>query len=140
MVAARSRFGARLVPANAQGVRALLKALRRGELVAILPDQEPRFGQGVFAPFFGQPAYTLSLVGKLLRKTGAKAVMGYMERLPDHAGYRIHYLPAPEGVADADPIKAATALNQGVEQCARALPAQYQWSYRRFRRQPDQDD
>jgi len=65
--------------------------------------------------------------------------LSHMERLPDHAGYRMHYFPAPEGVVDANPIKAATALNQGVAQCARAQPAQYQWSYRRFRRQLDQD-
>ncbi|MGC9455947.1 MAG: lysophospholipid acyltransferase family protein [Halothiobacillaceae bacterium] len=131
---ARARFGANLVPAGHRGVRALLAALKRGELVAILPDQEPRFGQGVFAPFFGQPAYTLSLVASLLRRTGAVAVMGYVERLPAGAGYRLHYLPAPEALDDPDPVTAATALNRGVEQCVRALPEQYQWSYRRFRR------
>ncbi|MFP4155383.1 MAG: lysophospholipid acyltransferase family protein [Halothiobacillaceae bacterium] len=134
VVKARARFGARLVPASTRGVRALLAALRRGELVAILPDQEPSFGQGVFAPFFGHPAYTLLLVAGLLRRTGATAVMGYMERLPGGQGYRLHYLPAPEAVADPDPVIAATALNQGVERCVRALPRQYQWSYRRFRR------
>ena len=136
MVEARSRFGAQLVPANTRGVRALLTALRQQQLVAILPDQEPRFGQGVFAPFFGHPAYTLTLVASLLRKTGAKAVYGFMERLPRGQGYRLHYLPAPDGLDAEDPVEAATALNRGVENCVRRLPAQYQWSYRRFRTRP----
>lgn len=145
MTEARSRFGAQLVPADLKGVRALLGALKRGELVAILPDQEPSFGQGRFAPFFGHPAYTLTLVQSLLRRTGARALFAYAERLPAGNGFRFHYLPAERLVADGDladedPDRALAALNRGVENLVRLNPSQYQWSYRRFRRQPDRSE
>jgi len=145
MTEARSRFGARLVPADMKGVRALLGALRRGELVAILPDQEPSFGQGSFAPFFGHPAHTLTLVRTLLRRTGAGVLFAHAERLPDGEGFRFHYLPADElvpdnGLAADDETAALTALNLGVERLVRRCPEQYQWSYRRFRHQPQGQD
>lgn len=137
MTASRERFGATLVPANRHGVKALLLALRRGELVAILPDQEPSAGEGAFAPFFGQPAYTLTLIHHLMQKTGARAVFGRTERLPHGAGYRLKYVEVPANLYDPDPAIALAALNQGVEQLVRENPAQYQWVYRRFRRQPE---
>lgn len=132
----RERFGGKLVPANRHGVKALLLALRRGELVAILPDQEPNVGEGAFAPFFSQPAYTLTLVHNLMKKTGAIAIFGRSERLPYGQGYRLDYFAAPSGMYDPDPATALAALNAGVEQMVRENPAQYQWVYRRFRRQP----
>ncbi|WP_407275663.1 lysophospholipid acyltransferase family protein [Halothiobacillus sp. DCM-1] len=136
MTQGRTRFGAQLVPADRRGVKALFLALQRGELVAILPDQEPGVGEGAFAPFFGQPAYTVTLIHQLLQKTGARAVFGRTERLPQGRGYVLNYYPAPEALYDADVTISLTALNAAVEQIARENPAQYQWSYRRFRRQP----
>ncbi|MEJ2403184.1 MAG: hypothetical protein P8171_02670 [Candidatus Thiodiazotropha sp.] len=104
----------------------------------MLPDQQPRSDKGaVFAPFFHWPALTMLLVNRLARKTGARVVLACAERLDRGRGYKVHYLPAPEGVADEDPVKAATALNQGVEQLIRLFPSQYQWSYKRFSKQPD---
>lgn len=137
MTQARERFGAKLVPANRLGVKALLLALRRGALITILPDQEPNVGEGAFAPFFGQPAYTLTLIHNLMQKTGAVAVLGRTERLARGQGYRLQFYPAPEGMADPNPTIALAALNAGVEQMVRANLAQYQWVYRRFRRRPD---
>ncbi|MGC8697444.1 MAG: lysophospholipid acyltransferase family protein [Halothiobacillus sp.] len=136
MTQARARFGSKLVPANRFGVKALLLALRRGELITILPDQEPNVGEGAFAPFFGHPAYTLTLVHNLMLKTGAVAVLGRTERLAHGAGYRLHFYPAPAELANPDPAIALAALNAGVEHLVRLAPAQYQWGYRRFRRQP----
>ncbi len=137
MTQSRERFGAKLVPANRQGVKALLLALRRGELITILPDQEPNVGEGAFAPFFGQPAYTLTLIHNLMQKTGAVAVLGRTERLARGQGDRLHFYPAPEGMVDPDPAIALAALNAGIEQMVRANLAQYQWVYRRFRRRPN---
>lgn len=140
MVEGRSKGGALLVPTTTAGVKAMYEALYRGELVAILPDQQPRQAgksAGVFAPFFNVPALTMVLVNRLVRRTGAMVVYTYVERLPDAKGYRIHFLPAPEGVGDADPVIAARALNEGVEACVRRCPQQYQWSYRRFSVRPD---
>jgi len=136
----RSKGGARLVPTTAAGVKALFEALHRNELVAILPDQQPRHAgksAGVFAPFFQVPALTMVLVNRLARRTGAVVIYTYVERLPDARGYRIHFLPAPDRVDDADPVVGASALNQGVETCVRRCPQQYQWSYRRFSVRPD---
>jgi len=133
---ARERGGAHLVPTDAGGVRALLKALRQGGLVGILPDQDPGLDVGVFAPFFGHPANTMVLLPKLARKSGATVLFVYSERLPRGRGFRLHIRPAPAGIDDADLTLAAASLNQGVEACVRALPEQYQWGYKRFKGRP----
>lgn len=131
----RSRFGSDMAPANLRGVRQALRALKRGELVAILPDQAPRAGEGVLAPFFDHPALTMTLIRTLVRRTGAPAFTGWAERLPDAAGFRIHYAPVVEPIDADDPEEAAAALNREVERVVREKPEQYQWTYRRFRRQ-----
>lgn len=136
MIQGRSHLGARMVRTDSSGVRQLFETLRRGGVVGILPDQDPGDSGGVFAPFFGVPANTMLLLSRLARKTGAAVFIGYCERLPRAAGYRVHIFPAPDGIADADPATATTALNRGVERCVRALPEQYQWGYRRFRTRP----
>jgi KDO2-lipid IV(A) lauroyltransferase len=136
----RSRSGARLVPTNAQGVKALYGALKAGEIVAILPDQQPKSKEksaGVFAPFFGEPALTMVLLSRLARKTGAAVVFSFSERLPGGDGFRMHWLEAPEGIDAEDPEVAAAAVNRGVEACVGICPDQYQWSYKRFEARPD---
>jgi KDO2-lipid IV(A) lauroyltransferase len=139
MVEGRGRSGGTIVPTDASGMRALYQALGRGEAIAILPDQQPKSdgGAAVFAPFFGVPALTMTLVSRLARKTGAAVIYVYVERLPRGRGFRMHWLPAPQGIDDADPVIAATALNRGVEACVARCPTQYQWSYRRFDARPD---
>ncbi len=133
----RERAGAKLAPTDASGVRALYKALNRGELIAILPDQDPDRESGVFADFFGVPANTMTLLSRLTRKTGASVFFTYAERLPKGAGYHLHFLPAPEQLSDKDVIRSAKSLNQAVEHCARTLPTQYQWAYKRFKTRPE---
>ncbi len=134
---ARERGGAELVATDNRGVKRILQTLKSGGMTGILPDQQPKSDRGaVFAPFFGHPALTMMLTNKLARKTGAKVILACAERLPGGRGYDIHYLPAPEGIADADPERAARALNQGVETLIKLFPAQYQWSYKRFAKQP----
>lgn len=137
MRAARERFGARLVSADNTGIRALYKALGRGEMVAILPDQAPSSRSGsVFAPFFGIPASTMVLLSRLALKTGAPVVFGYAERLPNGRGYHLHFLPAPSAIGQGSVESSASEVNSMVEQCARAIPEQYQWIYKRFRVRP----
>lgn len=128
------------IRAEAAGVRQLLKWLQRGGVVGILPDQQPKQGDGDFAPFFGRPALTMSLLGRLAARTGATVLVAWCERIADSPSgprFALHVEPAPEGVADADPVAAATALNRAVEHVARRDPAQYQWTYKRFSIQPD---
>lgn len=127
MQAGRQRAQAQLAPANLQGVRLLIKALRRGEAIGILPDQAPGVGEGEWADFFGRPAYTMTLVSRLQQSTGAAVVMAFAERLPQGAGYRLHL----ERVS-ADPLNPA-ALNRAVEQVIGRCPAQYLWGYNRYK-------
>lgn len=137
ILAARKRSGATLAPITARGIRVLVQALERGDYVGILPDQTPRTDKGaVFAPFFGIPAYTMLLVNRLSRKTGAPVVFLFAERLGPGRGFRIHCRQAPEAVASDDDVTAAAALNQGIAECVRICPEQYLWPYRRFRERP----
>lgn len=133
---ARERLGARLVPTDTKGVRALYHALTQGGMIAILPDQDPRDETGAFAPLFGVQAKTMTLLPRLANKSGAALLFCTAERLSWGRGFRLHFLPAPAGIDNDDATVAATALNQGVEQCIRLAPAQYQWSYKRFRTRP----
>jgi len=132
----RTRTGARLVADDPPGLRALYSTLRAGGNVGLLPDQDPG-RSGVFAPFFGLPASTTTLVQRLLRATGAALVLCYAERLPRGEGYRVHFQPGPGDAGHEDPQRAAAALNAAVEECARRLPAQYQWCYKRFKTRPE---
>jgi KDO2-lipid IV(A) lauroyltransferase len=120
------------VRAEGAGVRTLYKRLAAGGTVGILPDQKPRAGEGEFAPFFGVEALTMVLLPRLAARTGATVLFSFAERLPNGEGFRIHILPAPEGLADANLKIACTALNKGVEQCVDLAFAQYQWHYKRY--------
>lgn len=131
---ARGALPVEQVRAEGSGVRALYRRLAAGGVVGILPDQKPRRGEGVLAPLFGVPAETMVLLPRLAQRTGARVLFAFAERLPRGRGYRIHVLPAPEGLADADPVAACTALNRGVEVCVERAFTQYQWTYKRWPR------
>jgi KDO2-lipid IV(A) lauroyltransferase len=120
------------VRAEGAGVRTLYKRLAAGGVVGILPDQRPRGGEGVMAPFFGVPASTMVLLPRLAQRTGASVLFAFIERLPRGAGYRLHFMPAPPSIADGNLEVACAALNQGVEACVRLAFDQYQWTYKRY--------
>ncbi len=120
------------VRAEGAGVRTLYKRLAAGGTVGILPDQKPRAGEGEIAPFFGRDALTMVLLPRLAARTGATVLFAFAERLPHGQGFRIHLLPAPPGLADADPAAACAALNRGVEDCVERAFTQYQWQYKRY--------
>jgi len=138
IVRSRSRTGGRLLPIGVAGIKAVLKALRAGELVALLPDQVPDRFSGVYAPFFGKPALTMTLVQRLMRQTGASAVLGSATRAD--GGFVLCFKPAEPGIDAEDPVAAATALNRMTEQLVHTAPEQYQWEYKRFKRQPSEAD
>lgn len=127
----RSRLGAQLAPTSPAGVKQVLSALKRGEMVGILPDHDPPEGSGVYAPLFGHPAHTMELVTKLAARTGAPVWFCLAERQPLR-GFRIRLQPAPTAVAD--PQQGPSALNAGVEAVIRTAPGQYWWGYPRYRR------
>lgn len=127
------------IRAEASGVRQLFKRLATGGVLGILPDQQPKQGDGAFGPFFGTPALTMSLLGRLAARSGATVLMAYCERIDSHPagpGFAVHIEAAPEGVADADSTVSVTALNAAVERIARRDPAQYQWTYKRYSLRP----
>ncbi|MBU1442780.1 MAG: lysophospholipid acyltransferase family protein [Gammaproteobacteria bacterium] len=132
----RDRLGLQTLPTNVGGVRGLMRTLRSGGYTGILPDQVPPAGQGVWAPFFGRPAYTMTLLPRLAQTTGARVFLGVCERLPRGAGYAIHIEPF-DGTALTDPAAspeaAATAMNEGIERLIRRLPGQYVWDYARYK-------
>jgi KDO2-lipid IV(A) lauroyltransferase len=135
----RRQSGATFVPTSPKGVKALMRALQQGHYVGILPDQTPRQNKGaLFAPFFGWPTYTMLLINRLARKTGAPVIFMFAQRLSlqQGGGYCLHCLPAAPEIASDQPSQAARALNQGIEHCIRICPEQYLWPYRRFRERP----
>lgn len=127
MVRGRSRGRTQVAPANLRGVRTLYKALKRGEAVGLLPDQAPQFGEGAWADFFGRPAYTMTLPGRLQKQTGAAVIFTFAERLPAGRGYVLHLERFQGGALDEH------ALNRAVESLVRRCPTQYLWSYNRHK-------
>ena len=132
---ARGGVNVTLVPAEATAMRPLLKALQRGETVGITPDQQPKQGGGEFAPFFGVPALTLSLIAKLASRNGTPVVFAYTER--SARGFELHFEAEEPAVHDPDLIKALSAMNSRVEAIAKRDFRQYQWTYKRFSIRPD---
>ncbi|MDO5504894.1 MAG: lipid A biosynthesis lauroyl acyltransferase [Pseudoxanthomonas suwonensis] len=137
----RQRPGVQTIRAEAAGVRRQLRHLQGGGALGILPDQQPkRGGDGVFAPFFGRPALTMTLFSRLARRSGAPALLVAAERNADARGFSIHIAPLPAAVADDDAQQACTALNAAIEVLARRDFRQYQWAYKRFSLSPDGSD
>ncbi len=132
---ARARTNLRLAPANLAGVRMLVKCLRRAEPVGVLPDQVPQEGEGVWAPWFGRSAYTMTLPAKLAQLGKADIILVYAERRPRGAGYIVRFAPF-EGDLSGDAAAQATVVNRAMEQVIARCPAQYFWSYNRYT-QPD---
>ncbi len=118
-----------LAPADMSGVRKLLKALKAGEMVGMLPDQAPKAGEGEWAPFFGRPAYSMTLAARLTQ-TGATVLMVYAGRLAYGAGYHLHFLP-PVG-----PVATPADINREIEQLILLHPGQYLWGYNRYKGSP----
>jgi len=133
--AGRGRPNMRLAAADLGGVRALMRALKNGEAAGLLPDQSPRFGEGVWAPFFGRPAFTVTLTRRLVRAGHAVVLLAYAERLPRGAGYRLVVEPFNETLSQ-DETAAATQINHALETLIRRVPTQYLWNYNRYKVPP----
>jgi KDO2-lipid IV(A) lauroyltransferase len=132
---ARARHNLHLAPANLAGVRILARTLKKGEPIGLLPDQVPQEGEGVWAPFFGRSAYTMTLPAKLARMGDAAVILVYAERLPAGKGYVVRFVPF-DGELAGGAAQQATAVNRAMEQLIARCPSQYFWSYNRYK-QPD---
>ncbi len=131
----RNRSSAVMVPANRRGVSELMKALKAGQCVVVLPDQEPERESGGFAPFFGIEALTVSLVHGLATKTNAQLLVVNTKRLPCGRGFDVVFRDA-NAINVPDLRTSLTAMNAIVETAVREIPAQYQWEYKRFKQGP----
>jgi KDO2-lipid IV(A) lauroyltransferase len=129
---ARARDNLLLAPANMSGVRILAKTLRKGRPIGLLPDQVPQEGEGVWAGFFGRAAYTMTLPAKLAQMGDAIVIVTYAERLPHGKGYLIRFVPFTDSL-DGTPAQQARTINAAMEQLIARAPAQYFWSYNRYK-------
>jgi KDO2-lipid IV(A) lauroyltransferase len=136
VAAGREREHLRAAPATLSGVRQMLRALRAGEIVGLLPDQVPPDGLGVWAPFFGRPAYTMTLAARLLQQTGAPALAVWCERLAWGRGFVLHVRAFQELPEPVEAEAAATRVNGAMEALIREAPAQYLWGYNRYKAPP----
>ncbi|MGQ5521655.1 lysophospholipid acyltransferase family protein [Chitinimonas sp. PSY-7] len=132
MQAGRARDNGRTAPATAAGVRILMRALKSGEATIILPDQAPSGGEGIWAPFFGKPAYTMSLLPRLAHATDAVVLFFFAERLSWGRGFKVHIQPM-QGAFSGDRLADACLLNQNIESLIKMAPTQYLWSYNRYK-------
>ena len=137
VTSARARPGLHSAPTTLAGVRQIVKALKKGQSVALLPDQVPPWGQGVWVPFFGREAYTMTLSARLALQTGATVLMVWGERLPWGRGFKVHVQPLRANLPQ-DTAQAAGAINLAMENLIRQCPQQYLWGYARYK-QPRQD-
>jgi len=132
VAASRERRGLQTAPTTLSGVKQMIKALKRGESVGLLPDQVPPLGMGVKASFFGREAYTMTLSVRLVQQTGARVLLAWGERLSWGRGYRVHIqpltLPLPEDVQEA-----VVAVNQAMQTLIEQCPGQYLWGYARYK-------
>lgn len=132
METARNRPGMQAVPTTLAGVRQMIKALRRGEAVGLLPDQVPPEGLGVWSPVFGKPAYTMTLAARLALQTGATVLLVRCEREPMGRGFVMYAEPLPQPL-DADLETAVRQVNEAMEHVIRQCPGQYLWGYGRYK-------
>ncbi len=128
----RQRGQMKLAPADLGGVRMLLKSLKRGEVIGLLPDQVPAHGDGEWVEFFGRPAYTMTLAGRLQQASGATVLMSWVVRLPQGKGYALHFEP----LKLQSGVSIEKQLNQAQEKIIRTCPEQYLWSYNRYKAPP----
>ena len=135
MAEVRQRPGLSTAPATLAGVRQMIRALRRGEAVGLLPDQVPPEGMGVWAPFFGRPAYTMTLAARLVQQTGAVPLLIWGERLARGAGYAVHVSAFGEALPDDAQRQAesAAAINRAMQRLILECPQQYLWGYHRYK-------
>ncbi len=133
VVQSRQRPGLHTAPTTLAGVKQLIKALKAGQCVGLLPDQVPPEGLGVWAPFFGKPAYTMTLSARLALQTGASVLVAWGERRSWGRGFVIHVMPLQQALS-ADMAVAAAQINQAMEGLIMQKPQQYLWGYARYKK------
>lgn len=133
MEAGRTRAQMSTAPADLSGVRKLVKTLRSNQAVGMLPDQAPGVGEGVWAPFFGRPAWTMTLAARMAEVKGVRVIYTWAERLPRGQGYVLRFSLGREDIA-GDTVARCAAINRDIERLILSCPQQYLWGYDRYKR------
>ena len=132
VASARARPGLHTAPTTLGGVKQMIKALRQGDCVGLLPDQVPPLGQGIWTPVFGRDAYTMTLAVRLAQQTNASVLIAWGERLTWGSGFKVHVQSLPADLP-ADVNQAVAAINHAMENLIRHCPQQYLWGYARYK-------
>jgi KDO2-lipid IV(A) lauroyltransferase len=133
MLKSRKHPAIEFVEANIGGVRQIKRALLKGEVVGLLADQVPSVGDGVWAKFFNQYAYTTSFPIKLARQGSVAILFVAAERLGLGKGWIIKSRLMTEAFSDCL-VDACTEMNHYFEEMVLSKPHQYLWSYNRYKR------
>lgn len=139
MLRRRSAMGGDLLPTTREGINSLFSLLSKGEIVGFLPDQEPKRENGVFVPFMGVDTLTPILPHKMIQATQCNVIYAFAERLPEAQGFDIHFHAALPEQFSTDPLASTAAMNKSIEQLIAVAPEQYQWTYKRFKRRPNDE-
>ncbi len=134
IIESREKAGIKLAPANRKGVLSLLKTVKSGGFIGILPDQEPDSDGGEFAPFYHRPALTMTLVHKLVQRGDCHVVMGYAKRVK--GGFEAVFREPHQDIYSEDTATSLSGLNKSIEECINEIPEQYLWEYKRFKQHP----
>ena len=132
VTSARARPGLHTAPTTLAGVKQMIKALRKGDCVGLLPDQVPPQGQGIWTPVFGRDAYTMTLAVRLAQQTNASILIAWGERLTWGRGFKVHVHPLSTDLP-RDITQAVAAINRAMEHLIRQCPQQYLWGYARYK-------
>ena len=129
----RDRPGLKTAPTTLAGVTLMVRALKAGECVGLLPDQVPPEGLGEWVPFFGREAYTMTLAVRLASQTGAVVLLGWGERLSWGRGYCVHVSTYPDKEI-SDVRNSLQQLNLAMQALVTQAPQQYLWGYARYKK------
>ena len=128
---ARQAPGIEAVPTDLAGVKKVIRNLRAGHTFGALPDQVPSHGDGVWADFFGRPAYTMTLPVRVARQFDAVRIFAWGVRTRN--GWKVDAALWDEPLT-GDLRKDAAGMNRMIESVIRRIPDQYAWSYNRYKR------
>lgn len=134
LVKYRGKSKAVQIEANLKGVRKIMTHLKGNGFIAILPDQRPKSGQGVFTDFYGIPTYTMTLFSRLAKKTKVPVFFAYALRT--EKGFEITFEKSDETIYENSEVSVAY-MNKKIQSIVDKAPEQYQWTYKRFSIQPE---
>jgi KDO2-lipid IV(A) lauroyltransferase len=133
LFARRNQGNLTMASADKPGILKIQRALSNGELVGMLPDQDPGEDGGIMAPFFNKEANTMTLLARLAQKHNAQVLMFWAKRLDKGRGYDLNFEPV-NLCKDGDDLESCVkVMNKSIESLVRKTPEQYMWGYKRFK-------